>query len=126
MQSAGRSHIYGSHDHGKLVTAIEQQAAEVVEILSEDEMLPKDRSGGCGAVQAPSRLEIGCRFVKQTPSSQFARFPALIEMFSHLGGKNRGGGRRGCAGPFTKGSALCVEFSLQVMLFSVSHTYSVE
>ena len=49
MQSAGRSHIYGSHDHGKLVTAIEQQAAEVVEILSEDEILPKDRSGGRGA-----------------------------------------------------------------------------
>ena len=84
MQSAGWSHIYGSHDHGKLVTAIEQQAAEVVEILSEDEMLPKDRSGGRGAVQASSRLKIGCRFVKQTPSSQFARFPALIEMFSHL------------------------------------------
>ena len=112
MQSADRSHIYGSHDHGRLITGIEQQAAEVVEILSENEILPKDRSGSRGVLQASPRLEIGCRFVKQTPSSQFVRFPALIEMFSHLGGKNRGGGKRGCAGPFTKGSALCVEFSL--------------
>ena len=53
------------------------------------------------AAGASFQRENGCRFVKQTPSSQFAGFPALIEMFSHLGGENRRGGGGGCTGPFT-------------------------